>query len=66
MSSKDDRIAELEEEVRDLTIDLEHARDEIDVLHDEVDSFEDRYDERYQEGYEKALENAINAVEELQ
>lgn len=29
---------ELEEEVQDLTTELEHARDEIDVLQDEIDS----------------------------
>ena len=65
MSSEDYRIAELEDEVQDLTTDLRYARDEIDVLQDEVDSFEDRYDEGYRDGYDNALRKAIDAVEEL-
>ena len=65
MSSKDNRIAELEDEVQDLTTELKHARGEIGVLQDEVDSFEDSYGEGYKDGYDNALENAINAVKEL-
>lgn len=66
MSYNSDRIAELEEEVVDLTRELERAEDEIEVLQKDLADLDDRIEDSYRDGYDKALEKAINAIEVLQ
>ena len=61
---------ELKEEIGDLMTQLAHAKEEIEVLQEEVDNLTDSRDEAvkeaYDEGYADALENAKLAVENLQ
>jgi len=60
---------ELKEEIGDLMTQLAHAKEEIEVLQEEVDNLTDSRDEAvkeaYDEGYADALENAKLAVENL-
>lgn len=61
---------ELKEEIRDLMTQLAHAKEEIEVLQEEVDNLTGSRDEdvkeAYDEGYADALANAKRAVEDLQ
>ena len=61
---------ELKEETRDLMTQLAHAKEEIEVLQEEVDNLTDSRDEAvkeaYDEGYAAALDDAKLAVEDLQ
>ena len=61
---------ELKEEIGDLMTQLAHAKEEIEVLQEEVDNLTDSRDEAveeaYNEGYADALENAKLAIEKLQ
>ena len=61
---------ELKEEIGGLMTQLAHAKEEIEVLQEEVDNLTDSRDEAvkeaYDEGYADALENAKLAVEDLQ
>ena len=61
---------ELKEEIGDLMTQLAHAKEEIEVLQEEVDNLTDSRDEAvkeaYDEGYANALENAKLAIERLQ
>ena len=61
---------ELKEEIGDLMTQLAHAKEEIEVLQEEVDNLTDSRDEdvkeAYDEGYADALEKAKLAVEDLQ
>ena len=56
---------ELEEENKALQQELDHANDEISLLQDEVDSFEDRYNEGYNEGYADGIDKAIERLEDM-
>ena len=61
---------ELKEEIGDLMTQLAHAKEEIEVLQEEVDNLIDSRDEAVEEAYDKgyadALENAKLAIERLQ
>ena len=61
---------ELKEEIGELMTQLAHAKEEIEVLQEEVDNLTDSRDddveEAYDEGYADALEKAKLAVEYLQ
>ena len=61
---------ELKEDIGDLMTQLAHAKEEIEVLQEEVDNLTDSRDEdvkeAYDEGYADALEKAKLAVEDLQ
>ena len=61
---------ELKEDIGELMTQLGHAKEEIEVLQEEVDNLTDSRDEdvkeAYDEGYADALEKAKLAVEDLQ
>lgn len=61
---------ELKEEIGDLMTQLAHAKEEIEVLQEEVDNLTDSRDEAvkeaYNEGYAEAIEDVKLAVERLQ
>ena len=60
-----ERVAELEEDNKALSKELEHANYEISVLQEEIDNFEDRYQEGYDEGYSEGIDKCIDRLEDI-
>lgn len=64
-----DMDAELEmaqEEIGDLRLELANAKDEIDVLQDEIDGFDSRLQDAFSEGYQKAIDTMRDKLEEIE